>query len=111
MNGHKAPRPKFVSALVSNGVGIFGLVLAMLCLIAIDFFHTERLSSRHVGVPLSPPAAGAEVDIVVAPGGRLIPLEVKLSATPRPAMARNLTGFQKDLQGRAAPGYVIHPGE
>lgn len=56
-------------------------------------------------------AAGAEVDIVVAEGGRLIPLEVKLSATPRPAMARNLTGFQKDLQGRAAPGYVIHPGE
>jgi uncharacterized protein len=56
-------------------------------------------------------AAGAEVDIVVAEGGRLIPLEVKLSATPRPAMARNLTSFQKDLRGRTAPGYVIHPGE
>ena len=56
-------------------------------------------------------AAGAEVDIVVAEGGRLIPLEVKLSATPRPAMARNLTAFQKDLQGLATPGYVIHPGE
>jgi hypothetical protein len=56
-------------------------------------------------------AAGAEVDIVVAESGRLIPLEVKLSATPRPAMARNLTSFQKDLQDRAAPGYVIHPGE
>jgi hypothetical protein len=56
-------------------------------------------------------AAGAEVDIVVAKGERLIPLEVKLSATPRPAMARNLTAFQKDLEDRAAPGYVIHPGE
>ena len=56
-------------------------------------------------------AAGAEVDIVVAEGGRLIPLEVKLSATPRPAMARNLTAFQKDLEDRATPGYVIHPGE
>jgi len=56
-------------------------------------------------------AAGAEVDIVVAEGGRLISIEVKLSATPRPAMARNLTTFQKDLQDRAAPGYVIHPGE
>jgi len=55
-------------------------------------------------------AAGAEVDIVVAEGGRLIPLEVKLSATPRPAMARNLTAFQKDLPGLARPGYVIHPG-
>jgi hypothetical protein len=68
MNGHKTPRPKLLSALVSNGVGIFGLVLAMgslfaaLCLIAIDFFHTERLSSRHVGVPLSPPAAGSPVE-------------------------------------------------
>ncbi|MGA7577441.1 MAG: hypothetical protein ACLQUW_12005 [Desulfobaccales bacterium] len=51
------------------------------------------------------------MDIVVAEGERLIPLEVRLSATPRPAMARNLTGFQKDLQGQAAPGYVIHPGE
>ena len=30
-------------------------------------------------------AAGAEVDIVVAAGGQLIPLEVKLAATPRPA--------------------------
>ncbi|MFZ5453755.1 MAG: ATP-binding protein [Thermodesulfobacteriota bacterium] len=56
-------------------------------------------------------AAGAEVDIVVAEDRRLIPLEVKLSATPRPSMARNLTTFQKDLQDRAAPGYVIHPGE
>jgi len=50
------------------------------------------------------------VDIVVAEGGRLIPLEVKLVATPWPAMARNLTAFQKDLPGLARPGYVIHPG-
>ena len=48
MNGHKSPRPKLVSALVGNWVGIFGLVLAMcslfaaLCLIAIDFFHGFR---------------------------------------------------------------------
>ncbi len=56
-------------------------------------------------------AAGAEVDIVVAEGGRLIPLEINLFATPRPAMARHLKVFQKDLKGYAAPGYVIHPGE
>ena len=48
MNGPKSPRPKFVSALVGNWVGIFGLVVAMcslfaaLCLIAIDFFHGFR---------------------------------------------------------------------
>ncbi|MDD2901680.1 MAG: ATP-binding protein [Syntrophales bacterium] len=56
-------------------------------------------------------AAGAEVDIVVAEGGGLIPIEVKLSATPRPAMARNLTVFLKDLQDGATPGFIIHPGE
>lgn len=56
-------------------------------------------------------AAGAEVDIVVAEGRRLIPLEVKLSATPRPAMARNLRSFQEDLGDRAPAAYVIHPGE
>ena len=56
-------------------------------------------------------AAGAEVDIVVAEGGRLIPLEVKVSTTPRPAMARNLTVFQNDLKDRATASYVIHPGE
>lgn len=56
-------------------------------------------------------AAGIEVDIVVAAGGRLIPLEVKLSATPRPAMARNLTAFQRDLAAQTTPGFLIHPGE
>ncbi len=56
-------------------------------------------------------AAGVEVDIVVVEGARLIPLEVKLSATPRSAMARNLAAFQKDLEERATVGYVIHPGD
>jgi uncharacterized protein len=56
-------------------------------------------------------AAGAEVDIVVAEGGRLIPLETKLSATPRPAMARHIKVFQQDLESQAASGYVIHPGD
>jgi NapC/NirT cytochrome c family, N-terminal region len=54
MNGPKVPRPKFVSPLVGNWVGIFGLVLAMcslfaaLCLIAIDFFHGFR--QPYVGI-------------------------------------------------------------
>jgi hypothetical protein len=48
MNGHKAPRPKFVSALLGNPVGVFGLVLAVfsffaaLCLIGYDLFHGFR---------------------------------------------------------------------
>ncbi len=48
MNGHKTPRPRWVSALIGNWLGIFGLVLAIgslfaaVCLIAIDFFTGFR---------------------------------------------------------------------
>jgi hypothetical protein len=49
-------------------------------------------------------AAGAEVDIVVAEGGRLIPLETKLSAPPRPVMVSHLKVFPEDLEDHAAPG-------
>jgi hypothetical protein len=56
-------------------------------------------------------AAGAEVDIVVESGGKLIPIEVKLSATPRPAMANAIKTFRTDFGDRALPGYVIHPGD
>ena len=48
MNGPKTPRPRWVSALIGNWVGIFGLVVALgslfaaLCLIAIDFFTGFR---------------------------------------------------------------------
>ena len=56
-------------------------------------------------------AAGTEVDIVVAAGTKLVPIEVKLSATPRPAMATALKTFQKDFGERALAGYVVHPGD
>ncbi len=56
-------------------------------------------------------SAGAEVDLIVEAGGKLIPVEVKLSATPRPAMANGIQSFRKDLGERAGPGYVVHPGD
>lgn len=56
-------------------------------------------------------AAGGEVDIIAAVGDRLIPIEVKLSATPRPEMAGGIIKFQKDFPTTAAPGYVVHPGD
>ena len=55
-------------------------------------------------------AAGAEVDVVIDVQGRLIPLEIKLSATPRLEMAQELLRFRRDFQEKAGPGYVIHPG-
>ena len=56
-------------------------------------------------------SAGTEVDIVVETAGKLVPIEVKLSATPRPAFAASIKTFQEDFGSRAVPGYVIHPGD
>ncbi len=56
-------------------------------------------------------AAGTEVDLVVELGGKLVPMEVKLSATPRPAMASSIRTFQRDMKGAALDGYVVHPGD
>lgn len=56
-------------------------------------------------------SAGAEVDLVLETQGRLIPIEVKLSATPRAAMAAGITTFQKDFAVQAADGFVIHSGQ
>jgi hypothetical protein len=55
-------------------------------------------------------SAGVEVDLVVETGGKLIPIEVKLSATPRPAMADGILAFRRDLGELAGTGFVIHPG-
>jgi len=56
-------------------------------------------------------AAGAEVDILVEVNGYLVPIEAKLSATPRPAMAKGITILQADLGKKVAPGYIVHPGD
>ena len=54
--------------------------------------------------------AGTEVDIVVESDGKLVPVEVKLSATPRPRMAASIRTFRNDLGAEAVLGYVVHPG-
>lgn len=56
-------------------------------------------------------ATGVEVDILVEHEGHLVPVEVKLSATPRTAMAKGITALQNDLGNKVAPGYVVHPGD
>ncbi|MBM4044424.1 MAG: ATP-binding protein [Planctomycetes bacterium] len=56
-------------------------------------------------------AAGAEVDILVQTNAKLVPVEVKLSATPTPAMAAGITAFRADLRDKAMAGYVVHPGD
>jgi predicted AAA+ superfamily ATPase len=54
--------------------------------------------------------AGSEVDVIIDTQLGLVPLEIKLSQTPRPEMAKELHAFQRDFKEKALPGYVIHPG-
>ncbi len=56
-------------------------------------------------------ASGSEVDLLVECQSSLIPLEIKPSATPRPAFAREIATFRRDFGDRAGPGYVIHAGK
>jgi len=56
-------------------------------------------------------SAGVEVDLIVEAGGKLIPIEVKLSAKPRPAMASGIRAFKEDLGEKSGPGLVVHRGD
>ncbi|MGE3948107.1 MAG: ATP-binding protein [Blastocatellales bacterium] len=56
-------------------------------------------------------STGTEVDLIVETGGRLVPIEVKQTATPRPALASSIRTFQEDFGDRALPGYVVHSGD
>lgn len=55
--------------------------------------------------------AGSEVDVVIDTQSGLIPIEIKLSETPRPEMAKEIRAFQKDFKEKSLPGYVIYPGD
>jgi predicted AAA+ superfamily ATPase len=54
--------------------------------------------------------AGAEVDLVLSRGRRLLPLEVKLSSTVRPPEARGMQSFLQDFRGSAPFGVVLYAG-
>jgi hypothetical protein len=56
-------------------------------------------------------STGTEVDFVIETDRKLIPVEVKLSSTPRPAMAAGVKSFREAFVGRTETGYVVHPGD
>jgi uncharacterized protein len=66
---------------------------------------------REVRVHFWRTSTGSEVDFLVEHGGALIPIEVKASSTPRPAMAEGIHALRRDLGKRVGPGYVVHVGE
>ena len=56
-------------------------------------------------------SAGSEVDFVLDTGKKLVPIEVKLSSTPKATIASAIKEFRGHLGDRAAKGFVVHPGE
>ncbi|MEI7846735.1 MAG: ATP-binding protein [Chloroflexota bacterium] len=54
--------------------------------------------------------AGSEVDLLIDTQSGLIPIEIKLSETPRQEMAKEIRAFQQDFEERSLSGYVIYPG-
>ena len=56
-------------------------------------------------------ATGTEVDFVIEHDQKLIPVEVKVPATPRPQMAAGISAFRTDLGRRASSGYVTHASD
>ena len=44
-------------------------------------------------------------------GGKLVPIEVELSATLRPGMTAAIGTLQKDPGSDAMPGYAVRPGD
>jgi predicted AAA+ superfamily ATPase len=56
-------------------------------------------------------ASGTEVDLVVEWERRLLPIEVKLSGTPRPEWVAGIETFRRDHERRAGPGFVVHAGD
>ena len=55
-------------------------------------------------------ATGTEVDLIVEWERRLLPIEVKLSATPRPEWTAGIEAFRRDHARRVGPGFVVHAG-
>jgi hypothetical protein len=56
-------------------------------------------------------ASGVEVDLLVDTGEQLLPIEIKLTATPHPGLAAGVKAFHDWLGPQAGPGLVVHPGE
>jgi hypothetical protein len=55
-------------------------------------------------------STGNEVDIIVEAAGQCIPIEVKLSSTPKPKMATGIESFYKDFP-HSHRGYLVYSGE
>lgn len=56
-------------------------------------------------------ATGEEVDVLVETAKGLLPVKVKASATPKPAMAKGIQRFRDRVSNVRRDGYVLHTGD
>lgn len=56
-------------------------------------------------------ATGVEVDLLVETPHGLVPVETKVSATPRPEMGNTIRRLRADLGPAVLPGHVVHAGD
>jgi predicted AAA+ superfamily ATPase len=56
-------------------------------------------------------STGEEVDLVIETPTGLLPVEVKATATPSPAMARGILRFREAVRKTRADGLVVHTGD
>lgn len=54
---------------------------------------------------------GTEAGIIVESDGKPCPIEMKLTATPRPSMASSINAFHQYFGTKAIDGYVVHLGD
>ena len=80
-------------------------------LVISDLYKTYLLRGEDPAMYYWRTVAGSEVDVVIETQSGLVPLEIKLSQTPRLEMAKELHAFQRDFKENALPGYVIYPGD
>ena len=67
--------------------------MGVLLIILLDIMHFKCINSTK--------------EIVVEAGAKRVPIEVKLSATPRSAMASAWKTFQKDVGDNVLKGYAV----
>ncbi len=73
----------------------------------------KRLLHRNIDPQISflRTASGLEIDLLVQTAKGVVPIEIKSTSTPRPAMAKPIHKFQEISKENLLPGYVVHAGD
>lgn len=79
--------------------------------VMLEIIRRVRALNKNYKVCFWRTAAGAEVDCVIDMGNKIIPIEIKSSATVMASELKGLKNFLSDYKDRAKQGYVITMGK